>query len=338
MLTDSRCKQVVSKKGIRGKVKSADGNGIDTMFIDRRKSKNSNKGDTLVVCCEGNCGFYEIGLPAIPTSLGYSVLGWNHPGFGGSSGKPYPAQEQCAIDAVMQYAIHELGFKPEDIIVYGWSIGGYTSTFAAATYPTIKGLYVDASFDDVLPLAQAKMPAFMSMAVKRAIRILFDLQPAMFVRHYPGPATFVRRTHDEIISTDNTLHGNLGNQLLIKFMKARYPKLVCHSSVLALNAFVHEDPSYRNSFLRKSEVDEDLQSTLIATFLDTYDEASGGVSAWLGEDMTPDEKERMMLFLASKHFFDQPTGHNEPLDQALFQEPWRIADTVAAGYVQVAPE
>ena len=34
----------------------------------------------------------------------------------------------------------KLGFKVENIIVMGWSIGGYTSTWLAMNYPEIKGL------------------------------------------------------------------------------------------------------------------------------------------------------------------------------------------------------
>jgi pimeloyl-ACP methyl ester carboxylesterase len=40
----------------------------------------------------------------------------------------------------MQYAIHRLGFKPEQIVVMGWSIGGYAATWLAMNYPDIKGL------------------------------------------------------------------------------------------------------------------------------------------------------------------------------------------------------
>lgn len=40
----------------------------------------------------------------------------------------------------MQFAIHKLGFQPEDIILFGWSIGGYSSLVAAAQYPDIKGV------------------------------------------------------------------------------------------------------------------------------------------------------------------------------------------------------
>lgn len=53
---------------------------------------------------------------------------------------PYPAQEQCAVDAVMQFALHKLNFKVENIVLFGWSIGGYSSSWVAMTYPDIKGI------------------------------------------------------------------------------------------------------------------------------------------------------------------------------------------------------
>lgn len=46
--------------------------------------RNAN-GDILVITCEGNCGFYETGIISTPLNKGYSVLGWNHPGFGSST-------------------------------------------------------------------------------------------------------------------------------------------------------------------------------------------------------------------------------------------------------------
>lgn len=42
-------------------------------------------GTTLVICSEGNAGFYEIGIMVTPLKANYSVIGWNHPGFGGST-------------------------------------------------------------------------------------------------------------------------------------------------------------------------------------------------------------------------------------------------------------
>jgi len=53
-------------------------------------------------------------------------------------GVPFPEQEQCAIDSVVQYSIERLGFTPDNIVLYAWSIGGYTASWAAMNYPDVK--------------------------------------------------------------------------------------------------------------------------------------------------------------------------------------------------------
>jgi pimeloyl-ACP methyl ester carboxylesterase len=55
-------------------------------------------------------------------------------------GMPYPDQELNAIDIVMQFAIHGLKFQPENILLFGWSIGGYPTSWAAMNYPDVKGV------------------------------------------------------------------------------------------------------------------------------------------------------------------------------------------------------
>lgn len=88
LLIQGRAKLVEKEKGVRYKVKTIDNNDIDTMFVDNRarvSSANRTNGRILVVCSEGNGGFYEIGIMATPIELKYSVLGWNRPGFAGST-------------------------------------------------------------------------------------------------------------------------------------------------------------------------------------------------------------------------------------------------------------
>lgn len=53
-------------------------------------------------------------------------------------GAPYPSQEHQAIDAVMMFAIERLGFQPEDIVLFAWSIGAYAAAYAARIHPDIK--------------------------------------------------------------------------------------------------------------------------------------------------------------------------------------------------------
>lgn len=100
----------------------------------------------------------------------------------------------------MQFAIHKLGFLPEDIILFGWSIGGYSSLYAATQYPEIKGLILDATFDDVLQLASPRMPQSLSGIVHIAMRQYMNLNNSDLIQNYNGPVTLVRRTEDEVIS------------------------------------------------------------------------------------------------------------------------------------------
>lgn len=89
-LADGRAKLLLETGGERFKVETLDGNCIEVMFVDRRRSRVASAqghGSTLVISCEGNAGFLEIGVLSTPLEAGYSVLGWNHPGFGGSTGK-----------------------------------------------------------------------------------------------------------------------------------------------------------------------------------------------------------------------------------------------------------
>lgn len=82
-LIQGRSRLIESNHGERFKLRTYDGNTIDSMFIDRRI--NSPNGRTLVICSEGNAGFYEIGIMVTSIEAGYSTLGWNHPGFSGST-------------------------------------------------------------------------------------------------------------------------------------------------------------------------------------------------------------------------------------------------------------
>lgn len=81
------------------------------------------------------------------------------------------------MNAVMQFAFSR-GFAERDIVVFGWSIGGFPATWLAANYPNIRGLVLDASFDHVLPLAYATMPSFAHGIVEVAIKDYFNLDVA----------------------------------------------------------------------------------------------------------------------------------------------------------------
>ncbi|CAL4067207.1 unnamed protein product, partial [Meganyctiphanes norvegica] len=329
-LQSGREKLVKEHSGLRNKITARDGNFIDTMFVDRRGSQTHPHGSTLVMCCEGNAGFYEMGIMVTPLDAGYSVLGWNHPGFSGSSGSPFPKQEQNAVDAVMQFAIHKLGFKPENIVVFAWSIGGYPGSWAAMNYLQIRGLILDATFDDVLPLAHPRMPSWMRGLVTTAIRQHLNLNVSDNVARYPGPITIVRRLRDEIICTqDQILRQTHLDFFICKISYVAYKPTQSLYTKRHLAALC-SGPKGQSTSLLELGIDEDYYFTLLSTYAAEH---SGAFPMMIGEEMTDDEKTKMLLFLASKYLVDMDSFHNNPLDTSLFRMPWTpIQDT---SYVQV---
>jgi len=314
-LLEGRTKLVLENKGRRNKVVTMDDNEIDTIYIEQKDKAN---GRTLVICCEGNGGFYEIGFVSTPISAGYSVLGWNHPGFAGSSGRPFPRQEANAVDAVMQFAIHKLGYLPEQILVYGWSIGGYSATWIAMNYPDIKGLILDATFDDILPLAIPRMPQSLSSVVTKAIRSYINLDVSSQLAGYEGPVRFIRRSRDEMITTmDGELWSNRGNNLMKSLLKSRYPDLITPTSLSALDGNLY---------------------VLGATAVAAADQESELLfSQMIGRDqeLSEEEKGKVLCYIASKMLTEIDTTHCTPLPTSKFQLPWDPA--IDAIFIELPP-
>lgn len=317
-LNDGRS-NLVSKDGWRAKLKARDENEIDTMFIDRRTSENEN-GQILVIGCEGNAAFYEVGTIYTPLNAGYSVLGWNHPGFAGSSGLPYPAAEQNAIDVVIKYAMNRLGFPIENIVIFSWSIGGYSATWAAMMYPEIKGLILDATFDSITPLAVERMPAIMSTFTEGVVKDYFPLFNHEHLTRYSGPVLLYRRTRDEMISVvANDITTNRGNYLLTELLKSRYPNLISSSSLEHLKTYMAaEDTLNKDAIKRLLEVNDSKCEKLLRTH---QDENGKHFPCEIGETFDDDDKAKMLIYLVSRYMVDVETTHCTALPTRIFQVP-----------------
>ncbi|XP_048525668.1 phosphatidylserine lipase ABHD16A [Dendroctonus ponderosae] len=319
-LLKGRTRLIEVYAGQRYKLKTVDGNSIDTMVLDRRSSYAN--GDTLVICCEGNAGFYEIGTVITPIEAGYSVIGWNHPGFGGSTGMPYPAQEQNAIDAVIQFAINILGFKVENIMLFGWSIGGYAVSWAAMTYPDIKSVVIDATFDDIMPLALSQMPSWLESIVKLAIREHANLDIYEQLSKYPGPVLLIRRTEDEVICIrPGDLSSNRCNNLLIKIFKTRYPCMCELPQVQLLHEYLAVTGVLQEKILEKYSIDDSICTSLLQSYISEF---SKSYPMKIGQDFSPTEKNQMILFLAKKYMKDFKATHCVALPWDMFAVPWDV--------------
>lgn len=321
LLLQGRVRLIEEYDGERFKLLTRDENHIDVMFVDRRGNHSYANGSFLVICCEGNAGFYETGIMDTPIQANYSVIGWNHPGFGGSTGEPFPEQELNAIDAVLQFAIHHLGFPLHSIILYAWSIGGYTATWAASTYPEIHGLILDATFDDLLPLAVAQMPRSWKPLVVRTVREYLNLNVAEQLLQFNGAVLLIRRSNDEVITIGDSsnIQANRGNFLLTKLLQMRYPNIFTSQVQDLLKQWLASNRNEQMSLLRQNNVDDAFCQTLVTT---CAEEEHGIYPSSLGEDMALETKLQLGLFLASKYMMDFDAGHCQPLPSDMFILPW----------------
>ncbi|KRY92509.1 Abhydrolase domain-containing protein 16A [Trichinella pseudospiralis] len=293
--------------GIRYKIRDKDGEDIDCMLFDRRDSKSFSNGNILVITCEGNAGFYEIGLPRCPLEAKFSVLAWNHPGFGSSTGMPWPKNEQNAIDVVIQFALSK-GFKEEDIFIYAWSIGAYPATWAAMNYPNMRGLFLDATFDDILPLALSIFPSSLSALVKCTVRRYMNLNVAEQLKQYDGPVTFVRRFRDEILSTN---HSSLNEQmrsirtnfLINIFLKHRYPSVF--KDDIALEWLSYTPTERAINFAQLEDAAAKVFSSTSATEFVKNDQRMA--------TLTRDELLSVAYYLFNQHVIDIDSVHCTPL-------------------------
>lgn len=123
------------------KLKSSDGERISLYHLEAENS------DKLLLYSHGNGE--DIGTARFLLDhfhkLGISVIAYDYPGYGTSSGKS--SEEGCyaAADAVYQFATDTLGYAPENITLYGRSLGSGPSSWLAERKP-VSGLIFDGAF------------------------------------------------------------------------------------------------------------------------------------------------------------------------------------------------
>ncbi|OAI54842.1 hypothetical protein AYO44_03205 [Planctomycetaceae bacterium SCGC AG-212-F19] len=106
--------------------------------------------------CHGNAGNLSYRGPAIPplmNALNVSVLIFDYPGYGKSSGKPTEAGCYAAADAMYDWLTETKHIPCERIILYGKSLGGGVATDLAVRRPH-RALVLVKAFTSIPDIAQ----------------------------------------------------------------------------------------------------------------------------------------------------------------------------------------
>lgn len=123
------------------KIEVSGGTAITATYLEAPSSQH------LILYSHGNG--VDIGMLRhyleVFQAAGISALAYDYPGYGTSSGKASEAGTYSAADAVYTYATQTLNFSPEQITLYGRSLGSGPSCWLAERYP-INRMILDGAF------------------------------------------------------------------------------------------------------------------------------------------------------------------------------------------------
>jgi abhydrolase domain-containing protein 17 len=126
------------------KIKTEDNKNISAIYLANSQAKYT------ILYAHGNAedlGYIQPRLKKI-RDLGFSVFGYDYRGYGTSEGTPTEKAAYQDIDSVYNYLTQKLNISPQEIIVFGRSVGGGSAIDLAARKP-VAGLIVEGSFTSI---------------------------------------------------------------------------------------------------------------------------------------------------------------------------------------------
>ena len=130
---------------------------------------------------------------AIFHRLGLNVFIFDYRGYGQSAGKPAEAGLYADAAAAWLYLTRDRGFAPENIVLFGRSLGGaVASRLAADVQPG--ALILESTFSSARDMAEAVFPV-----LSRLIVLRFRFNTAANIKRVTCPLLVVHSPDDEII-------------------------------------------------------------------------------------------------------------------------------------------
>jgi pimeloyl-ACP methyl ester carboxylesterase len=130
-----------------------------------------NRGqERLIIYYGGNAEELSGTLPEFSGFSDWSVLMMNYRGFGGSGGRPGQKALQRDALALFDHVTRTMGIKPQQVVLFGRSLGSGVAVYVAAHRP-VAGVILVTPFDSLAAVAAGHYPLF---PVRRLIRHPFD--------------------------------------------------------------------------------------------------------------------------------------------------------------------
>ena len=144
----------------------------------------------VVLFSHGNAGNigHRIESVGLLRSLGFSVLLYDYGGYGMSTGRPSEARTHADVHAMWDWLTQEKDYNPEEILLFGRSLGGaVTLQLAAEVQPA--AIIVESSFTSVPDIVQDYWPwvpaRWLARHVYPSLEHIATVQAPVLVIHSP---------------------------------------------------------------------------------------------------------------------------------------------------------
>ncbi len=130
--------------------------------------------------------------------LGLSVFLIDYRGYGKSQGD-FPSEYRVYEDAELawDYLVKQRGIHPNQIYIYGHSLGGAIAIDLAVRHPEAAGLIVEGSFTSVLAMVDFQKPLFRVFPINYLLTQRFDSLSK--VDRLQMPVLFIHGTADSVV-------------------------------------------------------------------------------------------------------------------------------------------
>jgi len=194
----------------------------------------------VILFCHGNAGNISHRLDSIQIfhQLGLDVFIFDYRGYGQSEGKPTEQGTYKDSEAAWRYLIEERQVKPNEVIIFGRSLGGAVASWLAQSH-TPGGLILESTFTSLTDIAAGLYPY---LPVRLLLR--FEYNTAEYVGRVDCPVLIVHSRDDEIMPF------NHGQQL---FESAKEP-----------NKFLEISGTHNEGFITSGKDYEDGLHTFIS--------------------------------------------------------------------------
>lgn len=187
----------------------------------------------VILFCHGNAGNISHRLDSIQIfhQLGLDVFIFDYRGYGQSEGKPTEQGTYKDAEAAWRYLIEERQVNPNEVIIFGRSLGGAVASWLAQSH-TPGGLILESTFTSLPDIAAGLYPY---LPVRLLLR--FEYNTAEYLGGVDCPVLIVHSRDDEIMPF------NHGQQLL---ESAKEPKKFLEITGTHNNGFITSGKRYED--------------------------------------------------------------------------------------------